>query len=152
MAIVRWSPASELGSLQGDMNRLFNTFLGAPEQGAPASRRWVPAMDLFETPSHFVARMDLPGMSEEQLDIEVRENVLAIAGERAPEGREEADGWYRFERPAGRFSRQLQLPEGVDADAIEAQLEGGVLELRIPKPEQRQPRKVAIGQRPVIEG
>ena len=153
MAIVRWDPSTELSSLQGEMNRLFNTFF-APGAGASnaGTRRWVPPMDLYETASHFVARLDLPGMSEQDIDVEIRDNTLAVSGERVEEHREEAEGWYRFERAGGRFSRQLQLPEGVDEDAITASFDRGALELRIPKPQQRTPRKVTIGAGSAIEG
>lgn len=148
MAIVRWDPASELSSLQGEMNRLFNGFFGAEGSG---SRRWVPPMDVFETPGHFVARIDLPGIGDNDVDVEVRDNVLVVSGERGGEHSEQIDGWYRFERSTGRFTRQLTLPDGVDPDAIAASFERGVLELRIPKPEQRKPRKVVIGRPEAVE-
>lgn len=157
MAIVRWDPSTELSSLQGEMNRLFNSFFSAPENGNGngngngSTRRWVPAMDLYETGSHFVARLDLPGVAEQDIDVEVRDNALVISGERHAEQREEVDGWYRFERASGRFMRQLQLPDGIDADAIAASFADGVLELRIPKPEERKPRKVAIGRGDVVD-
>jgi len=150
MAVVRWDPALELGSLHGEMHRLLNGF--RPGEGNGSGRRWLPAMDLFETETQFVARLDLPGVDEDAIDVEVNDNTLSISGERAIEQHDGAKGWYRFERAHGRFARQLQLPEGVDADAIVAAFEQGVLELRIPKPEQRRPRKVTIGRREAIEG
>jgi len=148
MAIVRWDPATELGTLHGEVNRLFNGVFGPGAgngAGAGGARRWMPAMDLFETGSHFVARLDLPGMDEDGIDVEVEDNVLRISGERIPEQRDSARGWYRFERAHGTFTRELQLPDGVDVEAIEAAFDRGVLELRIPRPAKRTPRKVNIG-------
>jgi HSP20 family protein len=146
MAVIRWEPARELGAIQNEMNRLFNTFFDAPS-GAPngaAARRWVPAMDLVETPDEFVLRADLPGVSEGDVNIELEDNVLSISGERKSEHEQQSEGYYRIERGSGQFLRSLTLPEGVDAGAVTASFDRGVLEVRVPKPEQRKPRKVSI--------
>jgi len=156
MALVRWEPARELSSLQSEMNRLFNTFFDTPTTGGNggAARRWVPSMDLVETDEHFVLRADLPGLSEEDVSIELEDNVLTVAGERTAEHEEKKEGFYRMERSFGQFRRSLALPDGVNADAIAASFDRGVLEIRIPKHEERKPRKVAIqvGDRTAIEG
>jgi HSP20 family protein len=146
MALIRWEPARELGTIQNEMNRLFNTFFDgpAPATGGGAYRRWIPAMDLVETDNDFVLRADLPGLSEKDVNIEVEDNVLSISGERKAEHEERKDGYVRIERSSGSFRRTLTLPEGVDPEAVKATFDRGVLELHIPKPEERQPRKVAI--------
>ena len=146
MALVRWEPARELSSLQSEMNRLFNTFFDTPTGAGNggAVRRWIPSMDLVETDAHFVLRADLPGLSEEDVAIELEDNVLTVSGERKAEHEEKKEGFYRVERSFGQFRRSLTLPEGVNADAITATFDKGVLEVRIPKPEERKPRKVAI--------
>jgi len=146
MAIVRWEPLRELTTLQNEMNRLFGSAFDTPTPGSGgALRRWMPAMDLVEADEHFVLRADLPGMSEEDVNIEVEERVLTISGERKAEHTETKDGYQRFERAFGAFSRSLTLPEGIDAEAVSASFDRGVLEVRIPKPEQRKPRKISIG-------
>lgn len=156
MAIVRWEPARELSSLQNEMNRLFSTFFDAPTTGnGGAARRWVPAMDLVETEEHFVLRADLPGVDEKDVTIELENNVLTLAGERRSEHEEKREGYYRVERATGAFSRALTLPEGIDPDAVQADFDNGVLEIRVPKPEQAKPRKVRIGlgaEQQTIEG
>ena len=160
MALVRWEPVRELTSLQTEMNRLFNTFFDAPSSGGGggnggAVRRWLPPMDLIETDDHFVLRADLPGLSEEDVAIEFEDNVLTVAGERKTEHEDEREGYYRMERSFGQFRRSLTLPDGVDADGISAAFDKGVLEVRIPKPEERKPRRVAIqvgGGQTAIEG
>jgi HSP20 family protein len=130
------------------MNRLFNTFFDTPTTtgggNGGAVRRWIPSMDLVETEEHFVLRADLPGLSEEDVSIELEDNVLTVSGERKAEHEEKKEGFYRVERSFGQFRRSLTLPEGVDADKIAATFDKGVLEVRIPKPEERKPRKVAI--------
>ena len=149
MAIVRWDPTRELDSLQGEMNRLFSSFFDPPAKGTNGgnggARRWIPSMDLVETQDQFVLKADLPGMGEDDVNIEVENNVLTIAGERKTEHEEQHEGYYRLERATGSFSRALSLPEGIDADAVTATFDNGVLTVRIPKPEQAKPRKVKIG-------
>jgi HSP20 family protein len=148
MALIRWEPARELR----DMNRLFNT-LFEPSAGA-VMRRWSPAMDVVETEDNYVLRADLPGVSEGDVKIELDDNVLTISGERKSAHKEAKEGYYRVERAYGSFSRTLKLPEGVDADSISASFDRGVLEVNVPKPEQRKPRRVEIavgGSEPAIE-
>jgi HSP20 family protein len=145
MALIRWEPARELQTVQGEINRLFNTLFESPTpvaNGAP--RRWVPAMDLVENDGQFVLRADLPGIDEGDLKLELQDDVLTISGERNAKHEERKDGYYRVERSFGSFSRSLTLPEGVDPEQIKASFNKGVLEVQIPKPETRKPRKVQI--------
>ncbi len=145
MALIRWEPARELGTLQGEMNRLFNTFFDTPPQPHNGGARgWIPAMDLVETDSDFVLRADLPGLAEDDVNIELEDNVLTVSGERKAEHEARKEGYYRIERSSGAFRRTLTLPEGVEPDSVKANFDRGVLEVRIPKPEQREARKVAI--------
>jgi HSP20 family protein len=138
-----------------DFNRLFNTLF---DEGR--SQRWVPAMDLVEADDHFLLKADLPGLGEEDVAIELRDNALTISGERKSEHETRERGWYRVERATGKFSRSLSLPDGVDPDAVTASFDRGVLEVRIPKPEAKKPRRIAINAnangngngQPVIEG
>jgi HSP20 family protein len=147
VTIVRWEPFRELSSLQTEMNRLFNTAFGDVQPGGAgdAARRWLPAMDLLETEEDFVLRADLPGMTESDVNIELEDNVLTLSGERKAEHEDKREGFHRVERAFGSFSRSLTLPKGVDPEAVSASFDSGVLEVRIPKPEQRKPRKIAIG-------
>jgi HSP20 family protein len=143
MALVRWDPARELDTLQSEFNRLFDTFSGARPNGQ--ARRWVPAMDLVETEDHLVLKADLPGLSREDVEIEVKDNTLTISGDRKLQHEEKTDGYYRIERAFGAFSRSLTLPDGINADGIAADFHDGVLEVRIPKPEERKPHRITIG-------
>src|SRR3954453_10935607 len=134
MALIRWEPAREINSLQSEMNRLFNTFFDTPTSGnANGLRRWVPPMDLVETDEQFVLRADLPGLSEDDVSIELEDNVLTVSGERKAEHEARKEGYHRMEPSFGQFRRSLTLPEGVDAEKIAATFDKGVLEVRIPK-------------------
>src|SRR5947209_19033418 len=123
MALIRWEPVRELNTIQSEMNRLFNTFFDTPAtagNGASTLRRWLPAMDLLETENDFVLRADLPGLSEEDVNIELEDSVLTISGERKAEHEERKEGYYRVERASGNFSRSLTLPEGINPEAVQA--------------------------------
>jgi HSP20 family protein len=156
MALLRWEPVAELNTIQNEMNRLFNTFFEQPprsDRGRAASPRWMPPMDLLETGDHYVLRADLPGLGDEDVSIQFEDNVLTISGERTAEHDDQQEGFYRLERATGAFSRSLTLPDGVDPDAVQAHFDRGVLEVRIPKPEQKKPRQVQIklGDRKTLE-
>jgi HSP20 family protein len=150
MALVRWDPVRELDSLQGDMNRLFDRFFERPGNGG-ADRRWIPAMDLVEKDDHLELRADLPGMSEDDVHIEIKDGVLTISGERKAEEEETREGYRRFERAFGRFTRSVALPDGIDANDVQANFENGVLEVRIPKPKETEPTRVQIS-KGTVEG
>ena len=147
MALIRWEPARELQSMQSEMNRLFGSLFDSatPRNGVRTSmRRWIPAMDIVETDDHYVLRADLPGLSEGDVNVELEDNVLTISGKRSTEHEETKNGYHRVERSYGSFSRSVTVPEGVDAEGIQANFDKGVLEVKVAKPEQVKPRKVAI--------
>lgn len=146
MAIVRWEPSREMEAFQSDMNRLFDSFF-RPGQGREP-QRWAPATDLIEDGDELVLKLDLPGMNDDNVDVEVEGNVLVVSGERSEERQSEEGGHLRRERSFGKFTRSFTLPEGTDPEAISGSFENGVLELRIPKPGEAQPHKVKIGPGP----
>jgi HSP20 family protein len=125
-----------------EFDRLFSSLF---ENRGREVQRWVPAMDLVEAEDHFVLKADLPGLGEDDVAIEVQDNVLTVSGSREAEHERKEKGWYRLERSYGSFNRSLTLPDGVDADKVEAKFDRGVLEVRIPKPEERKPRRISIG-------
>jgi HSP20 family protein len=156
MAIVRWDPARELDAFQSDMNRLFDGFFGRREgtSADAASRRWIPPMDLVETEDNLVLRADLPGVDQDDIEIEVKDGVLTVAGERRAQHETQREGFHRVERSFGRFSRSLELPKGVDPESVSAHFYRGVLEVRMPKPAARKPTRIEVRsgeEKPVIE-
>ena len=125
-----------------DFDRLFSRLFDAP---AASTQRWVPAMDLTEAEDHFLLKADLPGLTDEDVSIELQDGTLTISGERQAEHVSREKGWHRIERSFGRFSRALALPDGVNPDGVTAEFDKGVLSIRIPKPEERKPRRISIG-------
>ena len=139
--LVRWEPFRELGTLQSEMSRLMNGML---EGNGRQSQNWVPALDVWETPTEVVYAFDLPGIPEQQISIEVKDETLTISADREKTEETSENGFYRFERRYGTFARAVGLPQGVDQDNISARYENGVLEVRVPKPEEQKPKKIEL--------
>src|ERR1700752_1846643 len=121
MALIRWEPVTELNTIQNEMNGPFNTFFAQPAptgRGGAPSRRWIPAMDLVETADHYVLHADLPGLSENDVNVQLEDNVLTISGERTAKHEQNEEGYYRIGRASGSFARSLTPPEGVDPEGV----------------------------------
>ena len=150
MALIRWELAREIQSVQSEINRLFNTLFDAPVvtgSVGTTQRRWIPAMDVVEESDAYVLRADLPGLDHDDVKVAMQDGVLTVSGERRNETERTEHGERRIERSFGAFSRSLTLPDGVDAEAIRANFDKGVLEVRIPKPAARvsQPVEITVG-------
>ena len=156
MAIVRWEPFRELAALQSEMSRWMNQMGGVPGQpgNGQSSSGWLPTVDVWETENELVLAFDLPGISEDKIAVELDDSVLTVSGERERSEKQEGDRFYRFERRFGSFSRSVTLPHGVSEDQIKADYRDGVLEVRIPKPEEQKPKRIPIGgsEQKTIEG
>jgi HSP20 family protein len=123
------------------MSRLMNGML---EGNGRQSQNWVPALDVWETPTEVVYAFDLPGIPEEQINIEVKDETLTVSADRGKTEESSENGFYRFERRYGTFARAVGLPQGVDQENISARYENGVLEVRVPKPEEQKPKKIEL--------
>jgi HSP20 family protein len=148
MALVRYDPLREVAAIQNELRRSLETmFRGIDPSGQPegAERTWLPAVDVKETEKELLLSFDLPGMSEDDISIEVQDNVLTVTGEREERRDESREGFRRMERRFGSFARSFPLPAGVSEDQIKADYDNGVLEIRVPKPRAQEPRRVQIG-------
>ena len=117
--------------------------LTVPGEQTKAGPVFTPAVDIFETEKEMTLLADLPGVKSDKLSIDLRENVLTLAGEVPPwEGAEEEDLLIEYE--IGRYFRQFTLPEVIDQDKIDAHLNDGVLRLTLPKVEKATPRKISV--------
>lgn len=139
--LVRWEPFRELASFQNEMSRWMNGLL---DSSGRTTQNWVPALDVWETESDVVYAFDLPGIPEDDISIEVKDDTLTVSANREKTEEVSDDGYYRFERRFGSFARGVGLPQGVDQDKISAKYENGVLEIRVPKPEEAKPRRIEL--------
>jgi HSP20 family protein len=113
-------------------------------EGRLADTTWAPQVETFRRDNNLVIRADLPGLTKDNVTIETDDDVLILSGERSDETRDERDDFYRSERTYGRFFRAIQLPEGVDAEKIDATFKDGVLEVTIPAPKVTTPKNRQI--------
>jgi len=142
--LVRWEPFREVAALQNDMGRLMSAFLGQ-SNGESSGRTWVPAVDVWETESELVYAFDLPGIPEDKISVEFEDGSLTVSGERERTQDVDKEGFYRYERRFGSFSRSVGLPQGLAEDDVKADYRDGVLSITVKKPESPKPRRIQIG-------
>jgi HSP20 family protein len=143
MELVRWEPFAGLGNLPYVFNDLFDeTFDHTWAQ--PGSSKWHPAVDVLEAKDAYLIRAELPGMKREDINVEVKDGMLVLSGERKSEKPAEGVEYRHVERVAAKFWRSFSLPESAKQDGIEASYKDGVLEIRVPKAEEAKPRQIEI--------
>ncbi len=125
--------------------RVLRELNGNGTTSGTVARSWAPALDAWETENEVVYAFDLPGTAEEKIAVELENGVLTVSAERERSGELKQDGFYRYERRVGSFTRTISLPEGVTDDSISASYANGVLEVRVQKPEETKPRRIEIG-------
>lgn len=141
----RWEPLRELEAVQNEMRRVFGQLAGLGQgAGEAEAGAWLPPLDVSETEQEIVLALDLPGIPQDRVEVEVDDGTLTVSGSRERRARE-GERFYRVERRFGSFTRSVPLPSGIDEGTIQADVRDGVLEVRIPKPRQPQPRKIHIG-------
>jgi len=140
--LVRWEPIRELATLQTEMSRLMN---GLFEGNGRTTQSWVPAVDVWETEHDLIYAFDLPGVAEDQITIELQDDTLSVTAQRDRTEERSEDGFVRFERRFGTFSRAIGVPSGVTEDSVRADYRDGVLEIRVAKPEEAKPRRIQLG-------
>jgi HSP20 family protein len=133
-------------AMREEMNRLFNEFFGrgAAEREPWFAGEWSPPVDIYETDDALVLQAELPGFAKEDIQIELKDNTLIIRGERKRLQEVKEGNYHRMERAYGPFQRSFLLPTTVDQSRVKAVYKDGVLELRLPKVEAAQPRRIAI--------
>jgi HSP20 family protein len=144
--------ASELSRREGDMDQMFEDFLGRrlrpfwPERWWPAASMKIttPAVDLYEEKDDIVVKAELPGMEKDNIEVNLSDNRLTIKGERKQEEEVKKEGYYRSERSYGSFVRTLELPRKVQTDKVKAAFKSGILEIRLPKTEEAKKKETAV--------
>lgn len=154
--LTRWNPYREMLSLRDQMDRLFeDTFSLFPsaQNRFQMPRIWGLDLDVSETDEAYTVKAAVPGITPEELDITLTNNVLTIKGELEAAEEQEGEVYHMRELRYGSFSRSLTLPEQVNADEIEAHVENGILTVLVPKSEESKPKRIPVGSdRDAIEG
>ena len=138
---------SAFEEFSSDMERVFDSLLGrtvGTAMRAGKSEHFLPTLDVSESPEAFEIAVDLPGVKPEDVKVEMHEGRLTISGNRCSFVENKEKNYHRVERTSGNFLRTLALPKEVDMEAIDAEYVDGVLQIRLPKVAQQQPRKIEI--------
>ena len=133
----RWDPFRIMREMLGDTGE---AGLAAPW----GEQMFSPPFEVLERKDAYIFKADLPGLREEDLDIQLTGNRLTVSGKREAEKVDESDRYYAYERMYGTFSRSFTLPEGIDAEHVRAELKEGVLNLIVPKKPEVQPKRIQI--------
>ena len=146
MALARWTPYRDMMSIRDEMNRVLNEAFGRSQSDESAwfSGAWAPPVDIYETDEALVLKAELPGFGKDDINIEMKDNVLVIKGERKREDEVKEGSYHRTERVYGAFQRSFMLPTTVDQEKIRASYRDGVLELHLPKVQAAQPKRIAV--------
>jgi HSP20 family protein len=141
--ITRWDPFRELSTLQDRMNRLFQESMGPHEQGL-ATPGFTPPVDIYEDEHNINIRVEVPGIEQKDIDVQVENNTLTIRGERKFEKDQKEENFHRIERRYGSFMRSFTLPNTVDTEKVSANYENGVLEITLPKRAEAKPKQIKV--------
>lgn len=141
--LSRWEPFRGASTLEQQVNRLFSNRLERSGEESNLTS-WVPSVDIYETEHELVVKADLPDIDQKDLDIRVENNILTIRGERKFETKVDEDNYLRVERAYGSFRRSFALASTVNAEAIKADYQNGVLALTIPKREEAKPKQIKV--------
>jgi len=142
--IERWEPFRNVSDVQGEMNRLFDSFFGRPVSTAAGTRAWAPVFDMYETKDELVLNVELPGVREKDISLSITGDLLTVKGERAFNQELKDENYVHLERVYGKFERSIQLPMPVQADRVKATFRDGVLEVKLPKAEEIKPKDIKI--------
>lgn len=146
MELMRWRPARTVPSIQHRMNDFFDDFFFPMNFGgdAPGSEMWAPKVDVYEEADQIVVKAELPGVDKKDIEVDIKDGVLSLRGERSVDHEVKEKHYYRKERSFGRFTRSFTLPGDVDAEKIKADYKDGVLKVSIPKPEAAKPKQITV--------
>jgi HSP20 family protein len=148
-SLVRWRPFQELNSLQKQVNRMFGNFFGRTTSLMPFEENlsdWEfgPPVDIYEDDQRLTFKVEVPGIDENDIKVEVENNVLTVHGERKHEKDIKEENFRRMERQYGAFSRSFTLPRTVDPEKIEANYTHGVLAIQMPKRAGARPKQIKV--------
>jgi HSP20 family protein len=147
-SLERWQPFQELSTLQRQMNRLFESFTGRtpmlPFEEEITGWEFGPPVDIIEDDQKLQFKVEVPGIEEKDIKVEVENNVLTVCGERKIEKDVKEENFRRMERHYGAFTRSFTLPPSVDAEKIEANFSNGILAIQMPKRAEAKPKQIKV--------
>ena len=145
MAITRWDPLRDVLALQNRMNSIFQEYNRSNQgEGDLVSAAFAPPVDIYEDEHKIVLKLEVPGMKESDLDIQLENNVLTVKGERKFEKEEKEENFHRIERRYGSFFRSFTIPNTVNPESVKASCDAGVLKLELEKRAEAKPKQIKV--------
>jgi len=145
MTVLKWKPYGDLVRLGDRINRLFeNDLLNEGINGPEGFTDWNPATDIYETKDSYVFKVEIPGIKKDDIEVDLKENILSIRGEKREDKEVKKENYHRVESFYGSFSRSFTIPKDIDPKKIEASLKDGILELKIGKADEVKAKKINI--------
>lgn len=146
MTLVRWKPVRDQRALRRDISQWANGFLWGSERNGKGwrIRSWLPAMDLYESDQAVMLKVELPGFSKDDVQVEIKDHVLTLKGERTRDSTVQEEQYHRLERAYGALQRSFLLPTEIAAEAAAATLKDGVLKLTLPTAQEAKPKGIKV--------
>lgn len=144
MAITRWDPFREVATLQNRLNTLFQDFNRGSDSDLVSTASFVPPVDIYEDEHKIVLKLEVPGMKQEDLDVQLENNSLTVRGERKFESEEKEENFHRIERRYGSFYRAFTIPNTVNPDSVKADYDAGVLKIQLEKRAEAKPKQIKV--------
>lgn len=151
MSLIRWNPARDLASfpsdmfsLQREMNKVFDSFFRSVDEPGLLNASWTPAVDVAEEDNDYIVKVELPGVSKDDVKITLESNILTVRGEKKAEKEIDEKNYHRTERSYGSFQRSFALPTTVKNDNIGAEYKDGILSITLPKAEEVKPKQIEV--------
>jgi HSP20 family protein len=142
--LAPWAPLNRLSSLRDEIDRLFDLSFPGFDRGVTLFSGWSPALDVYQDKDNVYAKLELPGMRKEDIDISLHQGTLSISGERKQEEKHGEGAMFRSERFFGRFQRSVTLPTAVDPAKVRAVYRDGILTVTLPKTEEAKPKQIQV--------
>jgi len=143
MVVTRWDPFRELANLQNRVNSIFQDY-GRGQDELTTTTSFVPAVDVYEDEHKVTLKLEIPGVSQEDVDIRLENNTLTVRGERKFEKEEKEENFHRIERRYGSFARSFTLPSTLDTENVQANFENGVLKIELAKRAEAKPKQIKV--------
>src|SRR5437764_38547 len=142
--LTRWDPFREFSTLQDRMNRLFRDSYGDSREEALTTSTFAPPVDVYEDEHNVTLKIEVPGIDEKDIDVQIENNTLTVHGERKFEKEEKEENFRRVERQYGSFTRSFTLPNTVDTESIHANYDKGILKIELAKKAEAKPKQIKV--------
>ncbi len=143
MTLVRFKPFRDFLGMHENVNRLFeDEYFG--NKASDNLTTWQPPTDIYEDTDKYLLKIEIPGMTDKDIDIEFNGDVLSVMGEKKEDKEVKKENYHRIESFTGKFSRSFSIPKAIASEKINAEMKNGILYITVPKAEEKKPKTIPI--------